>query len=33
VKKLLALNKQRIKKVDLRFANRFYLEFDKEVEN
>jgi len=33
VKKLLALNKHRIKKVDLRFANRFYLEFDKEVVN
>jgi cell division septal protein FtsQ len=33
VKKLLALNQHRIRKVDLRFANRFYLEFDKEVVN
>jgi cell division septal protein FtsQ len=33
VKKLLALSQHQIKRVDLRFANRFYLEFDKEVVN
>jgi len=33
VKKLLALSQHRITRVDLRFANRFYLEFDKEVVN
>jgi cell division septal protein FtsQ len=33
VKKLLALNQHGIRKVDLRFDNRFYLEFDKEVVN
>ncbi|MCK4835078.1 MAG: hypothetical protein KAT17_00485 [Candidatus Aminicenantes bacterium] len=33
IRKRLALNSNKIKRVDLRFENRFYLEFDKEVVN